>query len=198
MASGHKDADLPASTVHRSASFLADMLQWLQGSGFTAWTVQKEPGNHLCPYWVYCVLDPTCTAKSKVVFGATRYAAVNPNVHAYVRAKQKYLPQAFELLSSFIETWAAAHQPEPEPQHDPPEAPQQQWRQVLNVDRIQCAYTGFERISGKGFSFDVVLGSDVSTCNHWRSFSQDGRLIWITYVDRIFFFADTARLIEEF
>ena len=158
MASGHKDADLPLSTVHRSSSFLADMLQWLQGSGFTAWTVQKEPGNHLCPYWVYCVLDPTCTAKSKVVFGATRYAAVNPNVHAYVRAKQKYLPQAFELLSSFIMTWAAADQPEPEPQHAPPEAPPQQWRQPLNVDRNQCAYTWLREDFWEGLLVRRCLG----------------------------------------
>ena len=108
MAHGHVDVNLPRSSWHFAATFLADFARWLQAEGFSTWTVRKEPGNHLTAFWVYARLDDTLPAKSRIQFGCTKFAEVNPSVHAYARGKAEHLSSAVALLQKFVrEVWAA-------------------------------------------------------------------------------------------
>ena len=108
MAHGHVDVNLPRSSWHRAATFLADFARWLQAEGFSTWTVRKEPGNHLTAFWLYARLDDTLPAKSRIQFGCTKFAEVNPSVHAYARGKAEHLSSAVALLQKFVrDVWAA-------------------------------------------------------------------------------------------
>jgi hypothetical protein len=79
MASGHQDVDLPRSTLHKAGSFLSEFEEWLVALGYTTWRVQKEQGNHLTDFLVYCFMGNSAPSKkNKVQFGCTRFAAKNP------------------------------------------------------------------------------------------------------------------------
>lgn len=90
---------------------------------FDVWRLDKEPGNHLTPFWLYCRLADTAPSASVVVFGATDFDAVNPVPHMYCRGKtsrQDYLGAGYALLLAFLAGPAGA--PVPPPLGTPPPA----------------------------------------------------------------------------
>ena len=148
MASGHRDVNLPLGTWHRASAFLGEFGEWLQALGFSTWAVDKEPGNHLTNFWLYTRMDSSSPAKSQVQFGCTRFAAVNPKVHAYARGKGKHLSAAVDLLQHFIDqVWAFYEQAvAPGEITTMPAAQQEDWDQwdVPDMRQYRCPTSGRE------------------------------------------------------
>ena len=80
-----KDANLPAALLPHAASFLAAFADALEFLGVGVRTRGKEVGGHLTSFWVYAVLDQGRPAQSRIQYGCTAHAEVNPRVHAYTR-----------------------------------------------------------------------------------------------------------------
>ena len=175
MANGHQDVNLPPHTVHRAGNFLAEFHTWVRTLGISAWIVDKPPGNHLTDFWVYARLDSSRPAMSKVSFGCTRYASVNPQVHAYARGKPgEYLASAVRLLQHFIDqVWAFEEQtpavePSPAPQRD------DSW-QALDLRQYQCPSSGKVWFSDGSCSVWFVPDDSGarSTCGKWQKYQYE-------------------------
>ena len=184
MAAGHEDVNLPRSTWHRAETFLDGLVPWLQNEGVSnAWVKQKEPGGHLVGYWVYASLDATRPAKSTVVFGVTRFAAVNANIHAWARGKSDFLPTAVKLLRSYLAAWENQGGVE------------QDWRVVGMTHRL-CPQTGarvYHCNEDAQLSFVADAGSIASRCGHWREYQDaEGRRWWCNETRLAMFFTESA------
>ena len=197
--SGHQDVDLPRSTWHRAANFLAEFDTWARALGIGTWTVHKPPGNHLTDFWVYARMDSSRPAMSKVQFGCTRFAAVNTSVHAYARGKGEYLAAAVKLLQNFVsEVWAFQEEQttgagetteELAPAHH-----DENW-QRLDMRHFKCPSSGRVWYSDEDAAvwFMPDTGGSLSLCQKWRAY-QDYRagVWWCNEGDRQLFFPAAA------
>ena len=183
MANGHVDVNLPRSSWHRAATFLADFARWLQAEGFSTWTVRKEPGNHLTAFWLYARLDDTLPAKSRIQFGCTKFAEVNPSVHAYARGKAEHLSSAVALLQKFVrEVWAALGMLAGDEEQDEPmpDGGHENWR-ALSMEAWRCPSSQrmwFSCAEDETFSFMPAQSGCASICGHWRAYQDDVTAIW--------------------
>ena len=66
MSNGHRDVNLPRHIRHRASGFPAEFGERLQKPGFSKWTIDKEPGNHLTKYWLCTRMDSGAPTKSQV------------------------------------------------------------------------------------------------------------------------------------
>lgn len=198
MASGHQDVDLPRSTWHRAGTFLVDFGEFVRGLGFHTWTVQKEPGGHLTSFWLYAVLDAHCSKRSKVQFGCTQFASVNPNIHAYARGKAPHLTTAVDLLEHFVQrVWAFEEQAAAPGQTTAMQAQHQAWDQfeVLDMGQYRCPTT--ERLWYSNDDASVWFMPDAdgrrSICGNWQVARQDhGGVWWINETSRQLMFLAAA------
>ena len=195
---GHRDVDLPRSTWHRAGTFLEEFGEWLRALGFTTWTVDKEPGGHLTNFWLYATIQSTSPAKSRVQFGATAFAKVNPRIHAYARAKGDYLATAVGLLRNFIDqVWTFEEQAAapaeittmpPAPQHEDWD----QW-EVLDMQKFKCPTT--ERVwfsTDDSRSWFIPDADSIrSVCGNWLAYQDDEAGVWWCNADarELFFLA---------
>ena len=195
---GHRDVDLPSATLHRAGSFLADFQEWLTALGYTTWTVDKEPGNHLTNFWLYATIQNTSPAKSRVQFGATQFAKVNPRIHAYARAKGDYLTTAVGLLQKFIDqVWTFEEQAmAPEEITTMHRALQHEdWDQfeVLDMQKYRCPTT--ERLwfsTDDSRSWFIPDADSIrSVCGNWLACQDDAAGVWWCNADarELFFLA---------
>ena len=200
MASGHRDVNLPPHTVHLAGTSLSEFEEWLVVLGMSIWTVDKPPGNHLTDFWAYAWLDSSRPEMSKVSFGCTRFAAVNPQIHAYARGKGEYLAAAVKLLESFIsEVWAfeqeEQHATAPgEPTMPTPQDSWDQW-EVLDLGQFRCPSTERLWFSTDDAAFWFMPEADglSSACGRWKKY-QDSLAgnWWCNEGARKLFFQPTA------
>ncbi len=85
------DVDLPPALLPAAGRVLERLFAWLRGRNVNAWRVEKEPGNHLTPFWINIRTSQKAPTKSICQFGCTAHKAVNPNIHAYTRGKRAYI-----------------------------------------------------------------------------------------------------------
>ena len=184
MASGHRDVNLPSHTLHRASGFLAEFGEWLQELGFETWVVQKQPGNHLTPFWLHTRMSSSCPAKSQIQYGCTSFADRNPKVHAYARGKAPHLSAAVLLLQKFVEqVWSFGVSAEQTPAVEPPAAPRQEdWDQweVLDMRRFRCPTSERVWYSTDDASSWFMPDADgiKSVCGNWLAYQDDGAGIW--------------------
>lgn len=98
----HLDVDIPSSLQSSTGSLLAAFQEFLASKGFTCERKPKPPGGHITPWWLYVALDANAPSKSRLQFGETVHAAVNPTSHLWVRGKDPYLAKGHQLLKEFI------------------------------------------------------------------------------------------------
>ena len=181
--SGHRDVNLPRSTWHRAGGLLAEFGAWLRALGFSTWTMDKEPGNHLTNFWLYASMDSSSPAKSRVQFGCTQFAAVNPQVHAYARGKGQHLSAAVDLLRNFVsEVWPFEEQIRGAEELVEELAPAQHdeiW-QRLDLRPFKCP--GSERT---WFSCEDAIvwfmpddSGSLSTCGEWQAYQDEVAGVW--------------------
>ena len=181
---GHRDVDLPRSTWHRAGTFLEEFGEWLRALGFTTWTVDKGPGGHLTNFWLYATFQSTSPAKSRVQFGASAFAKVNPRIHAYARAKGDYLATAVGLLQNFVDqVWTFEEQAtEPGDVTMMPAAQPQDWDQwdVLDLRQYRCPTSG--RVWWSNDDATSWLMPDASglrsACGNWLAYQDEEAGVW--------------------
>ncbi len=117
---GQRDVDVPRCLRHRLGSLLARLESYLQSRVVKQWRVNKEPGGHVTPWWIYAQLSPAAESSSVVVFGETDHATVNAVPHLWTRGKDKWIGDGYDLLCEFLSAERAAELPPP-PQ--PPTSP---------------------------------------------------------------------------
>ena len=128
MTASHVDVNIPRCLQARCGTLLGAFEQMLQRKAFCVWRVDKEPGNHITPWWLYVRLSSSAPSKSVAKFGETDHASVNPIPHLWVRAKEDYRNEALQLLRSFMqhaeaEANGSIHRsplPPPPPRRSPP------------------------------------------------------------------------------
>ena len=177
---GHCDVNLSPATWHRAGGFLAEFAQWLNSLGFHTWTVGKEQGNHLTPFWLYTRMDSGSPAKSQIQFGCTGFANVNPKIHAYARGKANHLPVAMDLLRHFVdEVWAFEAQdhsdPEPTPAHQ-----HENW-QLVHMAQYQCPNSGriwYACEDDDSLWFMPDDTASMSMCGQWKAFQDEYAVAW--------------------
>ena len=181
MASGHRDVNLPKSTWHRASAFLGEFGEWLRALGFSTWAVDKEPGNHLTNFWLYTRMDSSSPAKSQVQFGCTRFAVVNPKVHAYARGKGKHVSAAVDLLQHFIDqVWAFDEQTPGAEELAPPGHQQAENWQVVDMRQFRCPSSDRVWFSCEDQSLWFMPGEcgSLSLCGEWRAYQDEGCGVW--------------------
>ena len=135
-------------------------------------------------------------------FGCTRFAAVNPQIHAYARGKGEYLASAVKLLESFIsDVWAF----EQEEQHATapgeltmmPTAQHTDWDgwDVLD-DMRQWRCPTSERVWYSTDDSDIWFMPDAeglrSICGRWTKYQDSlAGVWWCNADDRKLFFQAT-------
>ena len=194
---GQCDVDLPLSTVHRAEGFLAQFAAWMNALGYSTWTVDKEPGGHLTPFWLYARMEMSCPTKSQVQFGCTSFAAVNARTHAYARGKGKHLLAAVDLLQHFVDdVWTFEEQarghtePTHAHQHD------DNWEELRMRPYIcpssEQVWFGCEDDPNVWFMLDTPNGRR-SACGEWEAYqSEEGRVWWCCESSRRVFFPTAA------
>ena len=195
MASGHRDVNLPMHTLHRASGFLADFDEWLQELGFSTWTIDKEPGNHLTNFWLYTLIDSSAPTQSQVQFGWTQFASVNPRIHAYARTKGQHLSAAVVLLQNIVEqVWSFRVSEEQTPAVEPSPAPQRNdgW-QALGLRQYQCPSS--EKVWFSDENSRVWFIPDDSgarsTCGKWQAYQHEavGGVWWCHENSRQLYFS---------
>lgn len=111
----HVDVDIPPSLMARRGSLLAALDSFARRRSFHTRREDKEPGNHLTPWWLYVRFNNYAPSKSEAQFGATDFADVNPVPHMWSRAKVDYRDAAQELLQDFMRAMVAAASAPPPP-----------------------------------------------------------------------------------
>ncbi len=101
---GHLDVDLPNCLRHRLGSLLACLERYLEGRVVQLRRVEKEPGGHATPWWIYAQLSPAAKSSSVVVFGETDHAEVNAVPHLWVRGKEKWIGAGFHAAGASLRT----------------------------------------------------------------------------------------------
>ena len=118
--SGHRDVDIPSCLRPRLGTLLAGFGTFLRGRVIEQWRVNKEPGGHVTPWWIYSQLASEAPSSSIVVFGETDHAEVNATPHLWVRGKAKWVSMGYKLLVEYISAERlVAHLP-PMPRRPPP------------------------------------------------------------------------------
>lgn len=124
-------------------------------------------------------MEASSPAKSQIQFGCTRFADVNPQIHAYARGKANHLSAAVDLLRHFVEeVWAFEAQdhgdPEPTPalQHD-------NW-QALDLRQYQCPSSEKVWISDEHATvwFMPAENGAQSVCGHWQAYQDEAAGKW--------------------
>ena len=178
---------------------MADFGDWLDTLGFQTWTIQKQPGGHLCSFWLHTRMDSSCPAKSQVQFGVTKFAAVNAEIHAYARGKGRHLTAAVDLLQHFIDqVWAFDElQAQQAPRADePPTPPQYDDWEVLDLRKYYIPNTEnvfwFSDADASVWFIPDSTGAR-SRCGEWRAYS-DARvgIWWVNEIDRQLYFPAAA------
>ena len=104
-ANGQRDVDVPSTQRHRLGSLLADFESWLrrlQPEVLVVGRQEKEEGGHVTGWNLIAVGRVEAPAKSRLLFGETIHAAVNPVPHLWVRGKQQWLGFGQSLLSQWV------------------------------------------------------------------------------------------------
>ena len=131
---GQRDVDVPGCLRHRLGSLLARLETYLRSRVVKQWRVDKEPGGHVTPWWIYAQLSPAAESSSVVVFGETDHAAVNAAPHLWTRGKENWIGCAYDLLREFVSAERRAAEPPPPPQ--PPLPP--------GTYRARADFNGFQ------------------------------------------------------
>ena len=129
-------------------------------------------------------IESTSPAKSRVQFGATQFAKVNPCIHAYARAKGNYLATAVGLLQNFIDqVWTFEEQATapgeitmmPAAQH----ADLDHW-DVLDMRQYRCPTSDRVWFSCEDQSLWFMPGEcdSLSLCGEWRAYQDEGCGVW--------------------
>ena len=181
---GHRAVNLPRHTLHRASGFLADFGEWLQELGFETWVVEKQPGNHLTPFWLHTRIDSSCPAKSQIQYGCTSFANCSPRVHAYARGKAPHLSAAVLLLQNFVEqVWSFGVTEEQPPAVEPLPAPRyeawDQW-EVVEMRQFRCPTSQRLWYSTEDASIWFMPDADGirSVCGNWLCFQDHEAGVW--------------------
>ena len=152
--------------------------------GFSTWTIDKEPGNHLTNFWVHTRMDSSTPTKSQVQFGCTNFGKVNPRIHAYARGKGQHLSAAVLLLQNFVEqVWSFGVPVEQTPAVGPPPAPHfEDWDQweVLDMRQYRCPTSERVWYSTDDASSWFMPDADgiMSVCGNWLAYQDDEAGVW--------------------
>ena len=107
MLPAHVDVNIPPCLQSRRGQLLDAFEDFLRRQSYHTRREDKEPGNHVTPWWLYVRLSQHAPSKSEVQVGETEYAAVNPVPHLWFRAKEAYRDLAYRLLRSFMQQMVA-------------------------------------------------------------------------------------------
>jgi len=175
-----------------------DFGDWLDTLGFQTWTIQKQPGGHLCSFWLHTRMDSSCPAKSQVQFGVTKFAAVNAEIHAYARGKGRHLTRGVDLLRHFIDqVWAFDEEDAPRVNEVPTPTPPQDDDDWQVLDMRQYHIPGSEKVWFSNADASIWFVPDSSgaqsTCATWRAYRDDSAGVWwCNEVDRQLYFPAAA------
>ena len=122
--------------------------------------------------------------KSQVQFGCTKFASVNPRIHAYARGKGQHLSAAVLLLQNFVEqVWSFGASEEQTPAVESPPAPRHEaWDQWYVVEMRQFRCPTSERVwystddSGTWFMPDA--DGIRSVCGNWLAYQDHEAGVW--------------------
>ena len=104
---GHADVNIPAELLHSVGALLDEFDKYLQQKGYESSRGQKQWGRHVTPWWLYLTLSNKAVRRSRLQFGETRHASVNPAPHMWVRGSADFIATGKHLLRCFIATKAA-------------------------------------------------------------------------------------------
>ena len=110
---GHADVDVPVALQGRLGSLLS-MLEIYLTRAHAAWPLKrrhKPPGGHVTPWWLYATVDTSCPKKSRLQFGETDHAEVNPVPHLWVRGTRDFLHLGQKILIDFLDSLSAPPAP---------------------------------------------------------------------------------------
>ena len=107
MLPAHVDVNIPPCLQSRRGQLLDAFEDFLRRQSYHTRREDKEPGNHVTPWWLYVRLSQHAPSKSEVQVGETEYAVVNPVPHLWFRAKEAYRDFAHRLLRSFMQQMEA-------------------------------------------------------------------------------------------
>lgn len=102
MANGHLDVNVPVALRGRLGTLLEALEAALEEKGIRSWRVEKLPGGHITPWWLYACLDKRAPKLSQVQFGETVHQAVNPTPHLWCQGKSKHLEEGARILRDFL------------------------------------------------------------------------------------------------
>ena len=184
MSNDRRYVTLPRHILHRASGFRAEFGEWFQELGFSTWTIDKEPGNCLINFWSYTRMDSSAPTKSQVQFGCTKFASVNPRIHAYARSKGQHLSAAVRLLQNVVEqVWSVGVPEEQTPAVELSPAPQHEyWDQweVLDMRQFRCPTSERVWYSTDDASSWFMPDADGlrSVCGDWLAFQDDEASVW--------------------
>ena len=108
MANGYFHIEVPDALVSEIGTLLPSLLNYIEARSLRHRIVEKPPGGHVTPWWLYVTLDPRhAWSSSEVQFGETTHDVVIETPHIWVHAKQKWMPFAATLLKRFM-AWRVA------------------------------------------------------------------------------------------
>ena len=84
----HVDVNILSCLLARGGALLDAFDDFVRRRSYQTRREDKEPGNHLTPWWLYVRLNDRAPSKSEAQFGATDFADVNPVPHMWSRAKE--------------------------------------------------------------------------------------------------------------
>ena len=122
------------------------------------------------------MLNKTEFVNHQVQFGCTRFADVNPEVHAYARGKGKHLAAAVDLLRHFArEVWAFEEQD----QEPMPARELDRW-QVLDLRQYKCPSSKqlWFGCDDESVWFMPDDSGALSTCGEWQAYQDEVSAVW--------------------
>lgn len=143
----HIDVNIP-SGMH--VGFMLEKVKELaMVKGLTFKTVEKPPGNHVTPWWLYVTFCDARSKQSTVQIGETVYAKVNKTPHLWVRGKAGWIELGRDLLLETIgaqeEQPSQPPKPSPEPVKEhllPPKSTSPQTPRRPPMHRLRAAFNG--------------------------------------------------------
>ena len=175
----HVDVNIPPCLQARRGKLLGHFEDYLRRQSYQTRRENKEPGNHLTPWWLYVRLSSRAPSKSEAQFGETEFADVNPVPHLWSRAKEQYRHAAHRLLLDFMQRMEAEASGRKTPRVPLPPPP----RRLVPRPTALADFNGHEYGPdylnlAKG---DVVLPARIPEgvdAEGWAYGSLDGKLGW--------------------
>jgi hypothetical protein len=121
---GHVDVNIPLELRPRVGALLQEFKCYLLEHDQVNLTCDAKPsGGHITPWWLHLTMSAGAPTESRLQFGETLYAKVNPVPHLWVRGKARWLGTGVALLTAFMQRTLRRHLARPPPPSTPPPPP---------------------------------------------------------------------------